>query len=190
MTSPSSSLSLAGQTLEGLARAETTPSSLLLSSPSLSFSPFSHFNQMDYKQKWSLKIKQHRYQTPILQKFNIQKAVLCQGTSLRVYPTAFAWSQLQKRERQWQRAQWRRPTALETQDKTTETGTRSSLATVYACRIPGGRFPAKFGYKPIKLELHLVVHTYPANCVRVHLRHLGVYKGSRAAYRATWVRVS
>jgi len=44
LTSPSSSLSL-----EGLARAETTPSSLLLSSPSLSFSSFSHFtHQIDY----------------------------------------------------------------------------------------------------------------------------------------------
>ena len=48
-------------------------------------------------------------------------------------------------------------------------------------QFPGGRFPAKFGCQPIKLELNLVVHTYPANYVRVQLRHLGVYKESRVA---------
>jgi len=53
--------------------------------------------------------------------------------------------------------------------KTTETEARSPLATVYACTIPGGRFPAKFGCQPIKLELCLHEHTYPANYVRVHL---------------------
>jgi len=74
--------------------------------------------------------------------------------------------------------------------KTTETETHSSLATVYACAVPGGRFPAKFGCRPIKLELYLLVHTYTANYVRVHLRHLGVYKLSRVAYRAIQVRVS
>jgi len=45
---------------------------------------------------------------------------------------------------QWQRAYSyrRRPTTLETQEKkTTETETRSPLATVYACTVP---FPAKF----------------------------------------------
>ena len=47
--------------------------------------------------------------------------------------------------------------------------------------FPGGRFPAKFGCQPIKLELYLLVHTYPANYVRVHFRHLGVYKESRVA---------
>ena len=44
--------------------------------------------------------------------------------------------------------------------------------------FPGGPFPAKFGCQPIKLELYPLVHTYPANKVRVQLRHLGVYKGS------------
>ena len=48
-------------------------------------------------------------------------------------------------------------------------------------QFPGGRFPAKFGCQPIKLELYPLAHTYPANYVRVHFRHLGVYKESRVA---------
>ena len=59
------------------------------------------------------------------------QAVRCNGvmgTTLRVYRTAFAWSPLQQRERQWQRAYQRRPTALGAQEekkkkKTTETET-------------------------------------------------------------------
>ena len=56
--------------------------------------------------------------------------------------------------------------------------------------LPGGRFPAKFGCQPIKLELYPLAHTYPANYVRVHFSHLGVYKESRVVYRAIRVRVS
>ena len=61
-----------------------------------------------------------------------------------VHRTVFAWSQLQQGECQWQRAYRRRPTALETTGKMTETETCSSLATVYACTVPGGQFPAKY----------------------------------------------
>ena len=32
---------------------------------------------------------------------------------------------------------------MEAQEKTTETETRSLLETVYACTVPGGRFPGK-----------------------------------------------
>ena len=74
--------------------------------------------------------------------------------------------------------------------KTTETETHSPLTIVYACTVSWRRFPAKFGCQPVMLELYPHVHTYPANYIRVHLRHLGVYKGSRVAYRATRVRVS
>ena len=62
--------------------------------------------------------------------------------------------------------------------KTTETEPRSPLPTVDACTLPGGRFPAKFGCQPIKSELYQLQHTYPANYVRVHFRHLGIYKES------------
>jgi len=57
-------------------------------------------------------------------------------------------------------------------------------------QFPGGRFPAKFGCQPIKLELYPHVHTYAANNVRVHLGISGVYKESRVAYSAIQVRVS
>ena len=67
------------------------------------------------------------------------------------------------------------------QRKTTETVARSTLATVYACTVAGNRFPAKFGCQPIKLQLYPLAHAYPANYVRVHVRHLGVYKESRVA---------
>ena len=56
--------------------------------------------------------------------------------------------------------------------------------------FPGSRFPAKFGYQPIKLELYPLEHASPANYVRVHLQHPGVYKDSRVAYRVIQVRVS
>ena len=72
--------------------------------------------------------------------------------------------------RQWQRAYQRRKTPLE---KTTETETRSSLATVYACTVD---YREISGCQPIKLELHPLVHTYPANYVRVHLKISGYIK--------------
>ena len=49
-------------------------------------------------------------------------------------------------------------------------------------QLPGSRFPAKFGYQPIKLERDPLTHTYPANYVRVHFRPLRVYKESRVAH--------
>ena len=57
-------------------------------------------------------------------------------------------------------------------------------------QFPGGRIPAKFGCQPIKFQLYPLTHAHPANYVRVHLRLLGVYKGSRVAHQATRVRVS
>jgi len=115
---------------------------------------------------------------------------MCLGTSLRVYRTASHGVMINSSRgsaMQWQGTYQRRLTALETQEKTTETETRTSLATVCACT---GRFPAKSGCRPIKLEKYSLAHTYPANSVRVHLRHLGVYKESQVAYRAIRVRVS
>ena len=64
----------------------------------------------------------------------------------------------------------RRQTPLE---KTTETEARSSLATVYTCMVD---YRQKSGFQPIKLELYPLVHTYPANYVRVHLRISGYIK--------------
>ena len=69
--------------------------------------------------------------------------------------------------------------------KTAETAAHSSLATANAWTIPGGRHPAKFGCQPIKLELYLHAHTDTANYVRVHSRHLGVYKEGRVTASGT-----
>jgi len=85
------------------------------------------------------------------------------------------WSQLRNRRNASGRVVAngrRRPTVLEKNDRD-----RSTLLTGSNPRVqlPVDRFPAKFGYQPIKLALYLVAHTYPANYVRVHFRHLGVY---------------
>ena len=76
---------------------------------------------------------------------NLFPSAVVFDTSLCVCRTAFSWSQrqLQQRERQWQRAYQRRPTALETQEKTTETEAHSSLATVYACTASRQPIPGK-----------------------------------------------
>ena len=114
-----------------------------------------------------------RSQTPRLQNFGVVSR-----SSLHVDRTALTWTQPQQRESQWQRAYRRRPTPLETQDKTTEMEPRSPLPTVDACTVPDGRFPAKIGCQPIKSNSRPLAHTYPANYVRVHFSPLGVYKES------------
>ena len=97
----------------------------------------------------------------------------------------------EQRERQWQRAYRRRPTALETQEKSDrDRSTPISGNSLRMHGFPGCQFPVKFGCQPIKLELCPLAHTYPANYVSVHCRYLGVYKESQVAYRAIRVRVS
>ena len=45
-------------------------------------------------------------------------------------------------------------------------------------QFPGGRFPAKIWMPTNQIRAISAQHTYPATYVRVHLRHLGVYKES------------
>ena len=71
--------------------------------------------------------------------------------------------------------------ALETQKKRQRQKHAHHWQQFRRAQFPGGRFPAKFGCQPIKLELYQLAHTYTANCVRVHLKYLGVYKESRVA---------
>jgi len=116
-----------------------------------SHSPHSHtsltFSQTAYEKKVSLKLNYHNDIAPRRQQAfktsECSQSSVCLGTSLRVYRISFAWSQLQQRERQWQRAYRRRPTALEAEEKTTETEARSSPATVYACTVPRWSIPGK-----------------------------------------------
>ena len=60
--------------------------------------------------------------------------------------------------------------------KTTETETRTTLATAYACTVPGWSIPGKI-WMPTNQ-----IRTIPAGAhASVHVRHLGVYKESRVA---------
>jgi len=79
---------------------------------------------------------------------------------------------------------------LETQEKRQRQTHADHWQPFTRAQFPDGRFPAKFGWQPIKFELYLPPHAYPANYVRVHFRDLGVYKESRVAYRVIRVRVS
>ena len=150
--------------------------------PSLSHhSPTSlTLNQIDYLRMWSLKFNCQRNillvnsQTPSFQN------LFSSGISLCIYRTTFAWSQLQ-RQRQWQRAYRRRPTTFKRKKKRQRWKHAHHRQQFTRAQFPYCRFPAKFGCQPIKLELCLLAHGYPANYVRVHLRHLWVYKDSQAA---------
>ena len=121
-------------------------------------------------------------QTPSLQNLRIPKrrgvwAPACTSTEQHLQ---------QQRERQWQRAYPRRQTALKTQEKeTTETEARSPLATAYACTVSKRSNPGKIWIPTNQIRVLSLEHTYPAKYVRVHFRHLGVYKESRVAYGAT-----
>ena len=120
-------------------------------------------------------------QTPSLQNLRIPKrrgvwAPACTSTEQHV--------QLQQqRERQWQKAYPRRQTALKTQEKKKRQRQKHAhrWQQLTRAQFPGGRIPAKFGFQPIKFEFYPLEHTYPAKYVRVHFRHLGVYKESRVA---------
>ena len=160
---------------------------------SLCFSPFSHFTHL--QPDGLLMDVESQVQLSDLVKSSLTDAkslqnIFSSGNSLLIYRTAFAWSQLQYRKRQWQRAYRSRPPALETQAKRQRQKHAQHWQLLTRAQFPGGRFPAKFGCQPIKLELYPMEHAYSAINVRVHFRHLRVYKESPVAYRAIRVRVS
>jgi len=75
----------------------------------------------------------------------------------------------------------RKPTPLETQEKMTETGARSSLATVDACTVPGGQFPVKI-WMPTNQIRAAFLRAYVSREVRARaLQASRVYKESRVA---------
>ena len=74
--------------------------------------------------------------------------------------------------------------------KTTETEARSPLATVHACTIPGGRFPAKMWMSTNQIRA-IPERAHVSRELRARAPgHLGVYKEGLVAYRAIRVRVS
>ena len=160
-------------------------------------SPHSHTSLTFNQCRWSTNrngvsssLSNRRSQTPRLQNL-FPSGVVSVGTSLCVYRIAFAWSQ---------RTIEGVPVAESLREKANRIGDsrkkrqRRKHAHLWQqftrARFPVGQFPVKFGRQPIKLENYPYVHTYPANYVRVHFRHLGVYKESPVAYRAIRVRVS
>ena len=126
-----------------------------------------------------------RSQTPCLQNFDFSA-----GGEPAYVSTNSIRRQPQQREHQWQRTYRRRPATLDTQENRQRQKHAHDWQQLTRAEFPGGRFPAKFGYQPIKSELRPLVHAHPANYVRVHFEYLGVYKASRVAYRAIRVRVS
>jgi len=140
--------SLAGQTL--------LPASFL-SSPS----PFSHSTHLQpdglqtEMESQDQMTRQHPPCKPRSQTPNFAQAVWCPGATAYVS----TWSQIQQRERQWQRAysiensRKKRPRQKHAHHQQQLTRAPS----------PGGRFPAIFRFQPIKLELYPLAHTYPAN---------------------------
>jgi len=134
--------------------------------------------------------QQHRSQTPRLQNFNIPKrhgawAPAYVSTEQHLHGVNYNRGSSSGREPTGgDQRHWRLKKKRQRQNH----AHHRQLFT--RAQFPGGRFPAKFGSQPIKLELYPLAHTYTANYVRVHFRHLGVYKGSRVAHRAIRVKVS
>ena len=111
----------------------------LLSSPTLSFSPFSHFTHLQPKglrTEMESQAQQHRSQTPIIQNFNIpkQRGAYCrhQPTCL---PNSICMESTTKERVPVAEGLPEKTNAIGDSRKTTETETRSSLATVYACTV-------------------------------------------------------
>ena len=134
---PPSSISLAGQTLESLACLTTLCLPSFLALPLfLPILPLhSPSTRETTKRNGVSSSTVTRSQTPSLQNFNIPSGVV------PGHRTAFAWSQLQQRERQWQRAYQRRPTALETQknDRDRNTLTTGNSLHVHSSRVVDSR---------------------------------------------------
>ena len=154
--------------------------------PSLSpHSPTSlTFNQRDYEQKWSIKLNCHSNSSPRRQSFKTSTfpTSVMPGHRPTCPPSRICMESTTKEGA---------PVAEGLQEETNGIGDsrkerqRQNHAhhwqQLTRAQLPGGWFPAKFGCQPIKLELYPHAHTYPAKCLRVHFRHLGVYKESQVA---------
>ena len=143
----------------------------LLSSPSLSFSPFFHFThlqperlrkEMESQAQLSLAPRRQAFKTSIFpsgvvpghQPTCLPNSNYNRGSASGNGGDHRHWRlRKKKRQRQKHAHNWQQFTRAQ---------------------FPGGRVPAKFGCQPIKLEQYLLAHAYPANYVRVHFRHLGV----------------
>jgi len=169
----------------------------LLSSPSLSFSPFSPFSYFTHLQpegQRSLKLNCHSniaprrqsFETSIFKKWRGAWAPVYMSTEQHLHGVNYKRGSASGRgstggdQRHWRLKKKKRQRQKHVRHW--QLFTRADFL--------GDQFPAKFGCQPIKLELAPLVHAYPANYVRVHFGISGVYKESRVACRAIQVRVS
>jgi len=102
---------------------------------------------------------------------------------------------MERRERQLQRAYRRLWEAITLGKKRQRQSHTHHCQQFTRAEFPAGQLPAKFGWRPIKLELYPLVHTYVSRELRARararaLQDLRVYKESGVAYRAIRVRVS
>ena len=145
LTSPPSSLSLAGQTLESLANETTSPClpSFLAFPPILPLHSPSTRGATNRNGVSSSTVTAASLPAANPSNINIQKAAWWLGTSQR-----FTEQHLHGVNYKRGSASSREPNGgvqrhWKLKKKTTETVTRSSLATVYACRVSGWSIPGK-----------------------------------------------
>ena len=139
---PLSSFSFAGQILESHA-SETNPPRLPSFLAHTLFLPILPLHSPSTKGTTSrngVSSSATSLPDPNHSKLQYSQAAWCLGTSLLVYRMAFAWSQLQKRECQWQRAYQRRTTPLETQEKRQRQKHVPHWQQFTRAQFPGGRF--------------------------------------------------
>ena len=132
-----------GQTLESLSRVTTPPPAFLLSSPSLSLAHFPHLNQRDYETKWSLKLNCHSNIAPTRKAFktSIFPSGVVPGHQPTCLPNRICMESTTTEGAQVPTGGDQRYWRLKT--KTTETESRSPLATVYACTASWWSVPGK-----------------------------------------------
>ena len=190
-----SSLSLTGQTFESLA-SETTPPCLpsFLALPLfLPFLPILPLHSPSTEGLRSLKLNCHSdiarrrqsFKTSIFEQWRGAWAPAYVSMEQHLHGVNYKRGSASGRgstrggQRHWRLKQ-----------KTTETETRASLATVYACRFPGWSIPGKIWMPTNQIgAVSARAHVSRELRARAH-GHLGVYKESRVAYRAIRVRVS
>ena len=183
----------------------------------LSLSPFSHFSHIPTEGLRTEMVsqaqpsQQHRSQTPILQNFNTLKRRCAwapayvsseqhlhgvnynglDGRSLVLGRKTGGSAHLQ---RTGGSASGRGPTGGDQRHwglkKSTETEARSSLATVYACRVYWWSIPGKTWMPTNQIRAMSVRARVFRELYARALQDLGVYKESRVAHRAIRVRVS
>jgi len=144
---PPSSLSVARQIFSSIARVTILLPDFLLSSPSLSFefSTSLTFNHRDYEKKGILELNCHSDIAPGRQAFktSIFPSGVVPGHQPTCLPNSICMESTTTEGAPVAEGPPEETNAIGDSRKTTETEARWSLATVYACTIPGWSIPGK-----------------------------------------------